>query len=201
MRAAVLVFPGAEELDVFGPYEVLAAARDLGAALRVDLVSVDTFEPVVLAKGAVVHVHRRYDDGPPAELLIVPGGGWANRAAIGVRKETENPKMIHLLREASAAGATIGAVCTGTMLLLKAGLLNGIPVTTHHSALEDLRKAGIDLQVGRVVDAGQIVTSGGVTSGIDLALWLIERFFGGEMAAKTSEYLEYERRLEAWQRE
>lgn len=198
MQVAVLIFPGAEELDVFGPYEVLAAARELGAEFEVALVSVAAAGPVVLGKGAIVQPHRRYADGPPAGLLIVPGGGWANHAPAGVRSEAANPKTIQLLQDARAAGATLAAVCTGAMLLLRAGLLRDVPATTHHSALEELRVSGVATPPDRVVDAGPIVTCGGVTSGLDLALWLVERFAGPEVLAKTESYLEYDRRGTVW---
>jgi transcriptional regulator GlxA family with amidase domain len=198
MQAAVLIFPGAEELDVFGPYEVLAAAGELGADIQTALVSVESAEPLVLGKGTIVTPHRRYADGPHADLLIVPGGGWANHAKAGVRTEIDNAATIQFLRDVHASGATVAAVCTGTMLLLHAGLLGSIPAITHHSAVEDLRAAGVTIQDSRVVDAGAVVTSGGVTSGLDLALWLVERFAGAEMAVKTSRYLEYSRSSDVW---
>jgi transcriptional regulator GlxA family with amidase domain len=198
MQVAVLIFPGAEELDVFGPYEALAAAREFGAEFEMALVGVESAEPLRLGKGAIVQPHRRYADGPPADLLIVPGGGWANHAPAGVRTEIENPATIRLLQEAHAAEATIAAVCTGAMLLWRAGLLRNVPATTHHTAVEELRAAGITIPPARVVDAGSIVTCGGVTSGLDLALWLVERFAGVEAAAKTERYLEYDRRGTVW---
>lgn len=194
MQAAVFIFPGAEELDVFAPYEVLAVA-----GFDTVLMSSSSLEPVRLAKGAVVHPHRCYTDGYLADLLIVPGGGWANHAAVGVRSEAENAASLRLLRETHERGVVIGAVCTGAMLLERAGLLKGLPAITHHSAVEDLRAAGVAVRSARVVDAGAIVTSGGVTSGLDLALWLVERFAGRPSAEKVAAYLEYERRGEVWQ--
>ncbi len=198
MQAAVLIFPGAEELDVFAPYEVLCAAREFGAEIETSLVSVGAAGPLALGKGAIVQPHRRYADGSAADLLIVPGGGWANYAAAGVRSEVENPAMIRLLREARAAGATIAAVCTGAMLLWRAGLLENLPAITHHSAIEELRAAGVTIQPSRVVDAGSIITCGGVTAGLDLALWLVERFADAAIAGKTAAYLEYERHGGIW---
>jgi transcriptional regulator GlxA family with amidase domain len=73
-------------------------------------------------------------------------------------------------------------------------LLDGLPATTHHSALEDLKAAGIETVPERVVDAGRIVTSGGIASGLDLSLWILERTFGAEPAGRVAEILEYERR-------
>jgi transcriptional regulator GlxA family with amidase domain len=186
MRCEILLFPGAEELDALAPCEVLGVA-----GITTTLVSLDGPKPLRLAHGAVITPH-----GTPGypEILIIPGGGWASRAESGARVEAENPRMLDFLRDAHTRGAVIAGVCTGTMLLACAGLLKGRSAITHHSAIEDLRALGIEVINERVVDAGDIVTCGGVTSGLDLALWLVERFCGRERAETTEAYLEYERR-------
>ena len=86
------------------------------------------------------------------------------------------------------------------MLLAAAGLLEGRPATTHHTALADLRAAGADVVEARVVDDGDVVTAGGVTSGLDLVLWLVERHFGPALAVAAERELEYERRGTVWRR-
>ncbi len=91
------------------------------------------------------------------------------------------------------AGTTVLSVCTGAMVLKRAGLLDGRPAVTHHSALADLRTSDAEVVEARVVDDGDLLTAGGVTAGIDAALWLVEREFGAEVAARTAETLEYER--------
>jgi transcriptional regulator GlxA family with amidase domain len=96
-----------------------------------------------------------------------------------------------VIRAAADAGAVLAAVCTGAMLLATAGVLTGRRATTHHSAWADLEAAGAVLVRDRVVDDGDVVTAGGVTSGIDLGLWLIERFAGPDQAARAAERLEY----------
>jgi transcriptional regulator GlxA family with amidase domain len=87
----------------------------------------------------------------------------------------------------------LAAVCTGAMALAAAGLLKGRPAVTHRSALHELRSAGAQLVEARVVDDGDIVTCGGVTSSIDLALWLVERIWGAPLSARIAEGLEYTR--------
>ncbi|MDD5199007.1 MAG: DJ-1/PfpI family protein [Terrimicrobiaceae bacterium] len=193
IQATVLIFAGAEELDVFGPYEVLCAARLAGAGIETSLATVGEPGPVRLAHGTTVISPGRFDR---ADLLVVPGGGWANRSAAGARSEAENPATLAALRTAHAAGTVIAGVCTGAMLLARAGLLARRPAITHHSAVEDLRASGATITGARVVDDGDVVTCGGVTAGIDLALWLVERFCGAACAARTAAYLEYERRGE-----
>ena len=186
MRCEVLLYPGAEELDVFGPYEVLCAA-----GVRTALVSLNGEPSVKLAHGASVSPMAR-----PAmsEILVVPGGGWASRAEAGARTESGRPEMLEFLREAHHRGGVLAGVCTGAMLLARTGLLSGRRAITHHTAIDDLRAAGAVIVEERVVDDGDIVTCGGVTAGIDLALWLVERFLGARALEKTSSYLEYDRR-------
>lgn len=195
MKAAILLFPGAEELDALAPFEALQSAARLGASLEVALVSVGDPAPLRLARGAVVIPAAKFSG---VDLLIVPGGGWADHSAEGARAEAQRPATLDLVRAAAASGATLAAVCTGTLILASAGLLRGRPAITHHSAIDDLAAFGAEVVRARVVDDGDVVTCGGVTSGLDLALWLVERFFGAELSAKVEDYLEYERRGPIW---
>jgi len=195
MKAAILLYPGAEELDAFAPFEVLQAARALGADWETHLVTVGEPQPITLAHGAVVIPHARFTE---ADLLIVPGGGWASGAPAGARAEAQNPATLGLLRDVHREGTLVAGVCTGTMLLAHAGLLEGRPAITHHSALDDLAATGAVVTPARVVDAGDIVTCGGVTSGLDLALWLVERHCGAPLVMQVEGYLEYERRGIVW---
>jgi transcriptional regulator GlxA family with amidase domain len=195
MNAAILLYPGAEELDALAPFEVLQAARALGADLETQLVTRDEPAPVTLAHGAIIIPHARFAE---AEILIIPGGGWASGAPAGARTESANPANLRLLRDLHREGTLLAGVCTGTMLLAHAGLLEGRPAITHHSAMDDLAATGAVLTPARVVDAGDIVTCGGVTSGLDLALWLVERHCGAPMAMQVEGYLEYERRGIVW---
>src|SRR5262249_51353304 len=98
------------------------------------------------------------------------------------------------------AGTILAGVCTGAMLLAAAHLVIGRHATTHHLALDELRAAGATVVDARVVDDGDLITSGGVTSGTDLALWLVERFFGPQVALQIESRLEYERRGTVWRR-
>ena len=195
MNAAILLYPGAEELDAFAPFEVLQAARALGADLRTQLVTRDAPAPITLAHGAIVTPHARLTE---TDLLIIPGGGWASGAPAGARTEAQNPANLRLLRDLHREGTLLAGVCTGTMLLAHAGLLEGRPAITHHSAMDDLAATGAVITPARVVDAGDIITCGGVTSGLDLALWLVERQCGAPMAMQVEGYLEYERRGIVW---
>src|SRR5215472_12590495 len=173
MRIDIAVYDGVDELDVIGPAEVLRTAAG-AAGFDVRLVTCDD-QALVTASHGLVFVpdgHVR----PDAELLLVPGGGWVARAERGAWAEVRSGRWTPLIRDAAAAGAVLAGVCTGTMLLVAAGLVTGRRATTHHDAWAELEAAGAHVVRERVVDDGDLVTCGGVTSGIDLGLWLVERF-------------------------
>jgi len=136
-------------------------------------------------------------DRGPAEardLMLVPGGGWFHGP--GVRAEIERGVLTRTLVAAHEAGSIVGSVCTGAMLLAATGLLEDRPATTHHSAIADLRAAGARVVDGaRFVDDGDIVTAGGVTSGLDLALHIVDKVSGSSIAERVAREIEYERRL------
>lgn len=188
----IVVFDGFDELDAIGPYEVLVNAAGLGADLRVRLVTLEPAEEVVGSHGLRVRPDGVLEGRP--NLVVVPGGGWNDQAEKGAWAEAQRGTLPEAIARLHGAGSTVAAVCTGGMLLSAAGLLRGRPATTHHGALEELREAGAEVVEARVVDDGDIVTAGGVTSGIDLALWLVEREFGEELAGKVATEMEYERR-------
>jgi transcriptional regulator GlxA family with amidase domain len=200
VRIEILVFDGFDELDALAPYEVLQNAAALGADFSVALVSWAHQREVTAAHGLRVVVSDRAASATPADLVIVPGGGWGKRSPQGAWAEAQRGEIPARLRELHSSGATLASVCTGAMLLAAAGLLRGRNATTHHVASDELRAAGSALVEARVVDDGDVITAGGVTSGLDLALWLVERFAGPAIARDVERELEYERRGEVWRR-
>jgi transcriptional regulator GlxA family with amidase domain len=131
-----------------------------------------------------------------ADLLLVPGGGYGEGSAVD--KQIFRGVLPRALAVAQRPDLITAAVCTGTLLLSAAGITTGRPCTTHHIAKDDLKAQGGTVVNARVVDDGDLVTSGGVTSGIDLGLWLTERFYGAETALFVAEVLEHERRGTVW---
>jgi len=107
--------------------------------------------------------------------------------------EVQRGDWLPLLADAAKCAKVVAGVCTGTMLLAHAGIIGSRRAATHHTAWDDLQATGATLVKDRVVDDGDLVTSGGVTSGIDLALWLVEREFGRDLAERTAERMEYPR--------
>ncbi|MDA0180767.1 DJ-1/PfpI family protein [Solirubrobacter phytolaccae] len=166
MTIEILLFDGFDDLDAFGPFEVF---RTAGRDTR--YVTVEPVERVTSSHGTTVVPHGVLGD---PDLLVIPGGGWSDRAAGGAYLEAQRGVIGAKLVERHAAGRRIASVCTGAMLLAEAGLLTGRRAITHHTAIEDLRAAGADVaEDARYVDEGDIVTAGGVTSGIDMALYLL----------------------------
>jgi transcriptional regulator GlxA family with amidase domain len=183
----LLIFEGAEELDFAGPWEVFtvsAMLRDQGD--RAVLIG-ERPGPVRCSKGMRVIADHTFDDHPPLEVLLVPGG-------MGTRREVSNPAVIDWIRATSANVTWTTSVCTGALLLHEAGPARGRRVATHH-AFEDALQARGDITVVRdaryVVD-GSLVTSQGVSAGIDMALWLIGRIHGREHARAVRRNIQYE---------
>lgn len=187
MDVEIVVFEGFDELDAIGPYEVLANACRFAGEGSVRLVSLGG-EGVTASHGLRVGVDGALGDSNPG-FVVVPGGGWNDRDRPGAWAEVESGELPAALADSEA---TLASVCTGGMLLAEAGLLDGVPAVTHHSALDDLREAGADVRDARVVDAGRILTAGGITSGLDLAFHLVAREFDDEIAERVAREMEYE---------
>jgi transcriptional regulator GlxA family with amidase domain len=191
MRIAIMLYDGFDELDAIGPYEVFRTA-----GIDTALVTLEPAERVTGSHGLVITPHGVLDR--PVDLVLVPGGGWNNRAQAGAWGEAERGLLPAALAELATTGTTVASVCTGAMLLASAGVLAGRPATTHHSARDDLATAGAVLVDARVVDDGDILTAGGVTSGLDLALHVVERAAGPATAAAVAREMEYHRVGEVW---
>jgi transcriptional regulator GlxA family with amidase domain len=186
----IAVYDGVDELDVVGPFEVLRRAEAFGAEAKTRLCGRPGTEWVTGAFGMRFQPVSAFTPGE-ADVVIVPGGGWVARAGDGAWAEVKRGDWLRLLAEAADAGSVLAGVCTGGLLLAHAGLIGNRRATTHHDAQGDLAALGATVVTQRVVDEGQIVTSGGVTSGIDLALWLAFRYFGPGLASVLAEGLEY----------
>lgn len=193
MRIEVLAFNGADDLDFVGPYEIFQHAARCVSDVEVELVTPEPADEIVTANGLRIHPGALLSSGGRVDLVVVPGGGWSGKAKSGARAQVDAGVLPKALAALHAAGTIIAAVCTGSMILAHAGLLDGRPATTHHAALDELRETGARVVNARVVDDGDVLTCGGVTSGLDMSLWLVERLFGHEVAAATGRTIEYER--------
>ncbi|WP_135823268.1 DJ-1/PfpI family protein [Halorussus ruber] len=198
---AIVVYEGFDELDAVAPYEVFSNAADRGCDLEVSLRTLDSRDRITASHGLRIETEGLLADADP-DLVLVPGGGWNDRAEASAWAEAEKGDLPRALAELHERGVELAAVCTGGMLLAEAGILDGRPAVTHESALDDLREtdARTDAEVvdARVVDDGDVLTAGGVTSGLDLALHLVARLCGEEVAGDVAETIEYEPRGEIY---
>ena len=193
VTAEIVLFDGFDELDAIGPYEVFENGARAGASLETRLVTLEATDIVTASHGLRVGVDGVLGD---PDLLVVPGGGWTTDDA-GVRDVVEEGRLGEVVASLSDDGTTVASVCTGAMVLADAGILEDTPAITHHDAVADL-EAVTEVIDARVVDAGDVLTAGGVTSGIDLALWVLEREFGQEIADQVAREMEHERRGEVY---
>jgi transcriptional regulator GlxA family with amidase domain len=183
----LLIFDDAEELDFVGPWEVFTTSSMVRDHADTAALIAERPGPVRCAKGMRVVPDHTLDDHPPLDVLLVPGGQ-------GTRREVGNPAITDWIRATSARASWTTSVCTGALLLHAAGPARGRRVATHF-AFEDTLEARGDITVVRdaryVVD-GSLVTSQGVSAGIDMALWLVGRLHGREHARAVRRYIQYE---------
>lgn len=190
MRIEVLLYDGFDEIDAIGPYEIFANAARGGAPFEVELVAAHRAGEVRGSHGTVVAVSRTLGD---PDAVVVPGGGWNDRSPAGAWHEARRGTLPARLAALAPNLRWLASVCTGAMLLAEAGLLRGRPATTHHSALDQLPAYGAHVIDARVVDDGNVITSAGVTAGLDLALWLVEREVGPHIAEEVATEIERDR--------
>lgn len=195
-HVGILIFDDVEVLDFAGPFEVFSRTRlmpgaesrrsEESAPFRVFTVA-KSRAPISTTGGLTVIPHHGFADAPKIDLLVVPGG-W------GTRPLSNDPETLDWIRRTASGARQVTSVCTGSLLLAKAGLLTGRRATTHWNALDllaalDVGKVEPEL---RVVDDG-IITSAGVASGIDMAFYVVERLYGAEVADETARYIEHRR--------
>src|SRR5215471_13249115 len=185
---AILIFEDVEVLDFCGPFEVFSVANAFTDPPAFHVFTVAERPGPVLARGGLsVNPHHRLPDCPRPDLLLVPGGQ-------GTRKEMHNPALIDWIKARSQEAELVPSVCTGALLLAKAGLLDGLEATTHHWAIDLLRQTAPQATVHadrRFVDNGWVVCSAGIAAGIDMSLHVVRRLLGQEVAVMTARQMDY----------
>jgi transcriptional regulator GlxA family with amidase domain len=194
LRVGIYVYPEVEVLDFAGPYEVFSTASRV--ARRVDPSAAPPFAVALLAAGrdpvraragfTVVPDHT-LDDHPPLDVLIVPGGVHG--------PELERSEVIGWIGQQARGVRIAASVCTGAFLLARAGVLSGLEVTTHWEDCEDLRRAFPDLRVRegvRWIEHDRVMTSAGISAGLDMSLRMVARLTSQELAERTARQMDYE---------
>jgi transcriptional regulator GlxA family with amidase domain len=185
---AIVIFNEVEVLDFCGPFEVFSVANRFTESPAFTILTVAEKTSAIQTRGGLsVNPHHSLDDCPSPELLLVPGG-W------GTRKEMNNVVLLDWIKRASSTAELILSVCTGSLLLGKAGLLDGLEATTHHGAIDLLRQSAPQAHIHtdrRFVDNGRIICSAGIAAGIDMSLHVVGKLLGDEVAVKTATQMEY----------
>ena len=192
-RVGILIFPQVEVLDFCGPFEVFSVTRLNETARREEpspfevLLVAETAEPVTATGGLRVIPDVTIDTCPALDVLVVPGG-W------GTRSEIKNERLLAWIAARGKQVETLTSVCTGSMLLGQAGLLDGRHATTHWRALPWMRESFPAVTVEEklhVVEDGNVITSAGISAGIDMALRVVARYHGEAIARATARNMEY----------
>jgi putative intracellular protease/amidase len=181
MQIAIPLYDRFTALDAIGPYEVLSRLPDsrvVFVGTKAGPYKTDNGMLTILAEASL-------DELPHPEILCVPGG-WGTREAIG------DERLVGWIRAAHETSEWTTSVCTGSLLLAAAGVLEGLDATSHWLELETLAEMGANPTGGRVVEQGKVVTAAGVSSGIDMALFLVAKIAGDEFAQTIQLLIEYD---------
>lgn len=189
-KLAILIFDDVEVLDFCGPFEVFAVTRQpetMTELFNVYIVA-EQNRPVIARNGLSVNPHYSIDDCPKPDILLVPGGR-------GTRALVHNAKVVEWIRQQAQEVELLLSVCTGSLVLAKAGLLKGLSATTYHTSFAELRAIEADATLcpgERYIDNGRIITSAGISAGIDMSLYVVAKLHGEEQAQWTANHMEYE---------
>lgn len=208
LRAQFVLFDGFDPLDVIAPFEVLfAGSAALGGVLECALVSGSGGGSVKSGVAGISLPTSAVLEPEAPGYVIVPGAPGSFDGDSGadelnipalLGRFAESPTMSLVARALAAPQVTVATVCGGALALAMAGLLEGRTATTHHLGLDRLQSTGVNAVRARVVDDGDLVTGGGVLSGVDVALYLLERDFGCATARAVEDLFECERRGTTW---
>jgi transcriptional regulator GlxA family with amidase domain len=188
-NVAVFIFDNVEVLDFAGPFEVFNVAGEVIEPAPFNTYTVAMPAGPVKARGQLsINPHFTVGNCPPPDILLIPGG-------LGTRPLLKDAAVLNWLKAQTLQVELLLSVCTGALLLGQAGLLANLPATTHHTTFNLLREISPTTQVKedqRFVDAGQIITSGGISAGIDMALYVIGKFLSEEQVALVIKEMEYQ---------
>ena len=184
LTVGVLLFPRVEELDFVGPFEVLSYINKIRPESTKVMLIAETAEPVEAFNGMKIIPDVTMENCPQLDILVVPGGKGRYAAM-------KNSTIQKFIQQQAQKAKYITSVCTGAFLLAEAGLLTGKKATTYHTAFAELAAYSVEVLPQKVVRAGNIITGAGVSSGIELGLYLLKEEFGAAVAQEAADNLEY----------
>lgn len=187
-NVAIFIFDNVEVLDFAGPFEVFNVTAEINDNQHFNTYTVAATSEAIKARGGLTIVpHYSIADMPKPDILLIPGGR-------GTRVLLHEPNIIDWIAAQHNEVERLLSVCTGSLLLGKAGVLNNAPATTHHLSFDTLREIDPSITVvedQRYVDNGKVVTSGGISAGIDMALYIVQQLLGEDIAQGTVKHMEY----------
>ncbi len=198
MRTVViLLFNEIEVLDFAGPFEVFGVAGKRSGDAPFQVFTVAERGPIYARNGLVISPTYLLNDHPKADIVVVPGGGGIHPGGTpyGSRREMNNPAVLNWVRRTTNTAELVLSVCTGSFILGKAGLLDGLAATTHFMAVDGMRQAAPNTELRpseRWVDNGKILTSAGISAGIDMSLYVVGKLLGKPVADETARYMQYD---------
>lgn len=185
---AILLFDEVEVLDFAGPFEVFAVTDELSGHSTFNVFTLAENPGTIRARnGLKVVPDHSFESAPEPQILLVPGG-------VGTRALLKKPAVVEWVRTRAQRTEIVASICTGSLVLARAGLLDGLDVTTHHENLADLAQLAPAARVRgdrRFFDHGHVATAAGISAGIDLSLHLVARLHGRATAERTARYMEY----------
>ena len=194
---AILLFDHVEVLDFAGPFEVfsITGQRNVGEPFRVFTVAEK--KSIAAKNNLIIQPTYLLGECPPCDIFLVPGGGGFHQDGkpFGTRYEIDNISILNWVKSRAAKADLVLSVCSGALILAKAGLLENKEATTHFMAVDLLKSIAPTTKVSpekRWVDNGQVVLSAGVSAGIDMALYIVERLQGKEVANEAARYMQYD---------
>ncbi|MFN8345134.1 MAG: DJ-1/PfpI family protein [Spirosomataceae bacterium] len=197
-NVAVFLFNEVEVLDFAGPYEVFSVTGLRTFAEKpFHVYTVAERSPVVARNGLTIVPDFLMDNCPAPDILLIPGGGGTapDGTPFGSRREMNNPMLLGWVQKWAPQVELLLSVCTGALILGKAGLLEGLRATTHFKALDTLRAVSPAIEVVenvRYVDNGKVILSAGVSAGIDMSYYVVSKLLGKEVADEAARYAQYD---------
>jgi len=198
IRVGIVIFDDVEVLDFAGPFEVFSVADRHNKIRPFDVRMVSELGGRVIARNRFeVMAHESFSSCPPLDWILIPGGGGyrPDGTGYGTRVQKDNVTLLNWIRTRAQTAQQVLSVCSGALILANAGLLDGQLATTHRGAYGELRALGKDITVvedTKMIDSGFVVTSGGISAGIDMSLGMVAKALGPSVATETADYMEYD---------
>ncbi|MFM7852497.1 MAG: DJ-1/PfpI family protein [Flammeovirgaceae bacterium] len=196
-KIAIVLFDDVEVLDFAGPFEVFSIAGKRKIGEPYEVFTVAEKDTVAARNQLRITPTYTFTNCPTPNIFLVPGGGGyhPDGKPFGSRKEMTNPTMLNWVKQLAEKAELVLSVCTGALILAKAGMLENLEATTHYLAIDALREAAPNTKLSpekRFVDNGKIILSAGVSAGIDMSFHVVEKLQGKEVAQEAAKYMQYD---------